>query len=69
MAAFNQNPLGQPNVGLALSTITLGIGTINPSRLITNYDVISDFVAEGRTLNSITIPIDLRPKVGLLYPR
>lgn len=68
MASFNQSPLGQANVGLALSTTTLGIGTISSFTFkdnISNFDVL----AEGRTIDSIVIPIDLRPTTGLLYPR
>lgn len=69
MAAFNQSPLNQQTVVLGISSVTLGIGTINPVQRIPNYDFKSTILSTTKTLNSITIPIDLRPRVGLLYPR
>lgn len=73
MAAFNQSPLGQTTVGLAYSTSTLGIGTINPTFYIsfyikTNYPG-AIYLSPSSTIDNIALPLDLRPTVGLLYPR
>jgi hypothetical protein len=69
MAVFNQSPLNQQTVVLGISSVVLGVGTINPVNRIPNYEFKSVILSTTKTLNSITIPIDLRPKVGLLYPR
>ena len=73
MASFNQSPLGQTTVGLAYSTSTLGIGTINPTEFLTIYVKFnyagSIFLSPDTTIDNIALPLDLRPTVGLLYPR
>jgi hypothetical protein len=73
MASFNQSPLGQTTVGLAYSTITLGIGTVNPTQFLSfritfNYTG-AIFISPSTTIDNIALPLDLRPTVGLLYPR
>jgi hypothetical protein len=69
MASFNQSPLGQASVGLAITSFIVGVGTVTPTTIIDIAIPPSVILAEGKTLNSILIPVDLRPKVGLLYPR
>ncbi len=70
MPAFNQSPLNQQTVVLGISSVVLGVGTINPINRNVNYEVGKSIIlSTSKTLNSITIPIDLRPKVGFLYPR
>jgi hypothetical protein len=70
MAAFNQSPLNQQAIVLGISSVVLGIGTINPINRNVDYEAGKSIIlSTTKTLNSITIPIDLRPKVGLLYPR
>jgi hypothetical protein len=69
MASFNQSPLGQASVGLAITTYIVGVGTITPTEILSPDSVKSIILAEGKTQDSVLIPIDLRPKVGLLYPR
>ena len=69
MPAFNQSPINQQTIILGISTVNVGVGTISPVNRIPNYDFKSSTSSPSTTLNSITIPIDLRPRVGLLYPR
>lgn len=69
MPAFNQSPINQQTIILGISTVNVGVGTISPVNRISNYDFKSSTSSPSTTLSSITIPIDLRPRVGLLYPR
>jgi hypothetical protein len=73
MASFNQSPLGQTTVGLAYSTSTLGIGTISPTQFLSIYVKFNYpgaiYLSPDKTLDNVSLPLDLRPTVGLLYPR